>query len=150
MGAPLCLRACVGAAAAYHTGVRVSRMEPPAAAPSTHSLRPWPSLPPLPPQLWLCGLFALLTAITSINSAGAPLLNFLVDPFLTQLQLSVRALRGPAVQHEPCSAPCSAHQTMGGQGREGACWASYMARPGLTRLQLAWARPWGRCEGLCC
>ncbi len=36
-------------------------------------------------EVWLAVVFGALTAVTSLNSAGAPLIQFLVDPFLTPL-----------------------------------------------------------------
>jgi hypothetical protein len=40
-------------------------------------------------EIWLTTLFAALTAITTINSAGVPLLQFLVEPFLTSITTQV-------------------------------------------------------------
>lgn len=41
------------------------------------------------PQIWLAVLFSSLTAITTLNSAGVPIIQFLVDPFLTALSPQV-------------------------------------------------------------
>jgi hypothetical protein len=37
-------------------------------------------------KFWLAGLFAVLTAVTTANANGVPLLQFLIDPFHTELQ----------------------------------------------------------------
>ena len=41
-------------------------------------------------QVWLATLFALLTAVTTLNANGVPLLQFLVDPFHTEISTQVR------------------------------------------------------------
>lgn len=40
-------------------------------------------------EVWLAVVFAGLTAITTLNSAGAPLIQFLVDPFRTDMTAQV-------------------------------------------------------------
>jgi hypothetical protein len=40
---------------------------------------------PRRPQIWLAVLFAVLTAVTTLNSTGVPLLQFLIDPFRTAI-----------------------------------------------------------------
>jgi hypothetical protein len=37
------------------------------------------------PQIWLAVLFAVLTGVTTLNSNGVPLLQFLIDPFRTPI-----------------------------------------------------------------
>ncbi len=57
-------------------------------------------------ELWLTGAFGLGTLLTSINSAGAPVLQFLVDPLHTPLSQQVGfALSCGAARSAPPGAP---------------------------------------------
>jgi hypothetical protein len=60
-----------------------------------------PPQPPKPGQIWLAVVFGTLACVTSLNSAGVPLLQFLVDPFLTRVTQQARGGRRPGMDCPP-------------------------------------------------